>query len=131
MCSCSVTPTCRWCTIIGSTSEVSHISHSGEITCLSCARCCRCRWSSRRMEWSRPDSSSSGLLRPAESPEVVDRSPRMTRRDYRRRQPVRVMEPPVENIPVLTIHDPLAAAGAVVLDCRPLLLPVSSSSSSY
>ena len=38
---------------------------------------------------------------------------------------MRVMEPLVENIPVLTIQDPLAAAGAVVLDCRPLLLPVS------
>ena len=36
-----------------------------------------------------------------------------------------VMEPPVENIPVLTIQDPLAAAGAVVLDCQPPLLPVS------
>ena len=29
------------------------------------------------------------------------------------------------NIPVLTIQDHLAAAGAVVLDCRPPLLPVS------
>ena len=36
-----------------------------------------------------------------------------------------VMEPPVENIPVLTIQDPLATSGAVVLDCRPLLLPAS------
>ena len=33
------------------------------------------------------------------------------------------MEPPVENIPVLTIQDPLAVA--VVLHCRPPLLPVS------
>ena len=41
------------------------------------------------------------------------------------RRPVRVMEPPVENVPVLMIQDPLAAAGAVVLDCRPPLLPVS------
>ena len=31
----------------------------------------------------------------------------------------------MENIPVLMIQDPLAAAGAVVLDCRPPLLPVS------
>ena len=38
---------------------------------------------------------------------------------------MRVMEPPVENIPVLTIQDPLAVAGVVVLDCRPPLLPVS------
>ena len=65
-----------------------------------------------------PDSSSSGSLRPAESPEVMDKSPRTTRSAYRRRRPVRVMESPVENIPVLTIQDPLAVAGAVVLDCR-------------
>ena len=31
----------------------------------------------------------------------------------------------MENVPVLMIHDPPAAAGAVVLDCRPPLLPVS------
>ena len=36
-----------------------------------------------------------------------------------------VEEPAVVSIPVFTIQDPLAAAGAVVLDCRPLLLPVS------
>ena len=72
-----------------------------------------------------PDSSSSGSLRPGESPEVVDKSPRTTRRAHRRRRPVRVMEPPVENVPVLTIQDPLAVAGAVVLDGCPLLLPVS------
>ena len=35
------------------------------------------------------------------------------------------MESPVQNVPVLTVQDPLAAAGAVVLDCHPLLLPVS------
>ena len=61
------------------------------------------------------DSSSSGSLRAAASPEVVDWSPRTTRRAYWRRRPVRVMEPPVENIPFLMIQDPLAAAGAVVL----------------
>ena len=72
-----------------------------------------------------PDSSSSGSLCPAGSPEVLDRSPRTTRRVFRRRRLVRVMEPPVENVPVLMIQDPLAAAGAVVLDCRPPLLPVS------
>ena len=42
-----------------------------------------------------------------------------------RRRPVRVEELAVVNVPVLTIQDPLAAAGAVVLDCRPPLLPVS------
>ena len=72
-----------------------------------------------------PESSGSGSLRPGDSPEVLDRSPRTTRRTYQRRRPVRVMEPHVVNIPVLTIQDPLAAAGVVVLDCRPPLLPVS------
>ena len=71
------------------------------------------------------DSSGSGSLRPCDSPEVVDRSPRTTRRAYRRRRPVRVVEPPVVNIPFLTIQDPLATAVAVVLDCQPPLLPVS------
>ena len=35
------------------------------------------------------------------------------------------METPVRTAPRLTIHDPLAAAGAgaVVLDCRPQVLP--------
>ena len=35
------------------------------------------------------------------------------------------MESPVWDAPLLTVQDPLAAAGAVVLDCRPPLLPVS------
>ena len=55
-----------------------------------------------------PDSSGWGSFRPGDSPDVVDRSPRTTRRAYRRRRPVRVMEPPVVNLPVLTIQDPLA-----------------------
>ena len=38
---------------------------------------------------------------------------------------MRVEEPSVVNVQVLMIQDPLAAAGAVVLDCRPPLLPVS------
>ena len=72
-----------------------------------------------------PDSFSSGSLCPAGSAEVMDRSPRTTKRAFMCRRPVRVMEPPVENVPVLMIQDPLAAAGAVVLNCRPPLLPVS------
>ena len=36
-----------------------------------------------------------------------------------------VEEPAVVSVPVLTLQDPLAAVGAVVLDCRPPLLPVS------
>ena len=35
------------------------------------------------------------------------------------------MESHVRNVPLLMVQDPLAAAGAVVLDCRPRLLPVS------
>ena len=38
---------------------------------------------------------------------------------------MRVEEPAVLSVPVFTIQDPLAAAGAVVFDCRPPLLPVS------
>ena len=72
-----------------------------------------------------PDSSGSGSLRLAESPEVVEKLPRTTRRAFRRRQPVRVMEPFVENLLVLMIQDSSAAAGAVVVDCRPPLLPVT------
>ena len=72
-----------------------------------------------------PDSSGSGSLRLGDSPEVVLGPTRTTRRAHRRRRPVRVEEPAVVSVPVLTIQDPLAAAGAVVLDCRPPLLPVS------
>ena len=72
-----------------------------------------------------PDSSGSGSLRPGDSPEVVTGPPGTMRRAHRRRRPVRVEEPAIVNVPVLTIQDPLAAAGAVVLDCRPPLMPVS------
>ena len=71
-----------------------------------------------------PDSSGSGSLRPGDFPEVVLGPTRTTRRAHRRRRPVRVEEPAVVSVPVITIQHPLAAAGAVVLDCRPPLLPV-------
>ena len=51
-----------------------------------------------------PDSSSSGLLCSGGSPEVMDRSPGTTRRAFRRRRSVRVMESTVENVPVLMIQ---------------------------
>ena len=35
------------------------------------------------------------------------------------------MDPPVQIAPRLTEKDPLMAAGAMVFDCRPPLLPVS------
>ena len=72
-----------------------------------------------------PESSGSGSLRPVSSPEVVLGPARTMRRAHRRRRPVRVEEPAVVSVPVLTLQDPLAAVGAVVLDCRPPLLPVS------
>ena len=46
-----------------------------------------------------------------------------SRRVFARRRPTRVMEPPVRTASSLTLQDPLAAAGAVVLDCRPHVLP--------
>ena len=72
-----------------------------------------------------PVSSGSGSLRPVGSPEGVLGPARTMRRAHRRRRPVRVEEPAIVNVPVLTHQDPLAAVGAVVLDCRPPLLPVS------
>ena len=71
------------------------------------------------------ECTSSSLMCPAGSPNAVVASPTTSRRAVRRRRPVRVMESPVQNVPVLTVQDPLAVAGAVVLDCRPPLLPVS------
>ena len=67
-----------------------------------------------------PDAACSTLPCAAEFPDVVCASPRPSRRAIRRRRPVRVIDSPV-----LTEQDPLAAAGALVFDCRPPLLPVS------
>ena len=72
-----------------------------------------------------PESSVSGSLHPVGSTEGVLGPARNMRRAHRRRQPVRVEEPAVVNVPVLTLQDPLAVVGAVVFDCRPPLLPVS------
>ena len=68
---------------------------------------------------------SSGSLRPVSPPEVVLDPARTMRRAHRRKRPVRVEEPAVVNVPILMLQDPLVAVGAVVLDCRPSLLPVS------
>ena len=67
-------------------------------------------------------SQSPGVARRCllESPDVVCALPRPSRRAIRRRRPVRVMDSPV-----LMEHNPLAAAGELVFDCRPPLLPVS------
>ena len=49
--------------------------------------------------------------------------PRPSRRAIGRRRPIRFMESLIRIAPRLTVQDPLAAAGAVVLDCGPPLLP--------
>ena len=67
-----------------------------------------------------PDPAGSMVM---ESPEVVCASPRVSRRAFARRRSTRVMELPVRIAPRFTLQDPLAAAGAVVLDCRPQVLP--------
>ena len=72
-----------------------------------------------------PDAACSTLPCAAESSDIVYASPRPSRCAIRRRRPVRIMESPVRNVPLLTKQHPLAAAGAVVLDCRPPLLLVS------
>ena len=51
--------------------------------------------------------------------------PRPSRCAFAHRRPTWVMETPVRIAPRLTIQDPLAAAGAVVLDCRPPVLLVA------
>ena len=71
------------------------------------------------IEGGSPDLECSSVV---ESPDVVCASPRPSRRAFARRRPTRVMETPVRIAPHLTIQDPLAASGAVVLDCRPQVL---------
>ena len=68
-------------------------------------------------------SPDPACLSVVESPDVVCASPRPSRCAIGRRRPIRVMETPIRIAPRLTIQDPLAAAGAVVLDCRPQVLP--------
>ena len=67
-----------------------------------------------------PESDCSGL---EESPEVVGSYQRPSRRAFARRCIPRVREIPTRIAPRLTELDPLAAAGAIVLDCRPQVLP--------
>ena len=72
------------------------------------------------IEGGSPDPACSSVM---ESPDVVCASPRPSRRAICRRRPTRVMETPVRIAPRLTIQDPLATAGAVMLNCRPQVLP--------
>ena len=90
MCCCLATSTCRWCTTIESTSEVFCILLSGGTICLSCALCCHCQRSRQHLGWYRPTPPARVRcvqlgLRKSMSPEVMDRSPRTTRRAFRRR----------------------------------------------
>ena len=57
--------------------------------------------------------------------ELMDDSPRWTRRAKRRIRPVRVMTGLVGDLPILKLQDPADAQGVKVYDCRPPLLPVS------
>ena len=70
-----------------------------------------------------PDPTCSPLPCAVESPNVVCASPRPSRGAIGRWRPIRVMESPVRIAPRLTVQDPLAVTGAVVLGCRPPLLP--------
>ena len=65
-----------------------------------------------------PDYSGSGSARFGDSPEVVVRPPRTMRRARRRQRSVCVKVPAVVDVPVLTIQDPLAAAGAMIVVLR-------------
>ena len=75
------------------------------------------------IEGGSPDPACSSLPCSVESSDVVCASPRLSRRVIGRRRPIWVMESPVRIAPRLTVQDPLAAVGAVVLDCHPPLLP--------
>ena len=71
------------------------------------------------------DAAASTLSCTTYPPDVLCAAPRPSRRAIGRWRPRRVMEPPLQIAPRLTEQDPLAAAGAVVFDCRPPLMPVS------
>ena len=72
------------------------------------------------IEGGSPDPTCLTVIK---SPDVVCASPRLSRRAFARRRPTQVMETPVRIAPRLTLQDPLAVAGAVVLDCLPQALP--------
>ena len=67
-----------------------------------------------------PESDCTGL---EESPEAVGSNQRPSRRAFARRRIPRVREIPTRIAPRLTELDPLTAAGAMVFDCRPQVLP--------
>ena len=72
------------------------------------------------IEGGSPDPTCSTVIKSPDK--VVCASPRPSRRAFARQRPTRVMEMPVRIAPCLTLQEPLAAAGDVVLDCRPQAL---------
>ena len=66
-----------------------------------------------------PESDCSTM---EESPEAVDGYHQPSRRAFARRRVPRVRETPTRIVPRPTELDPLAAAGAMVFDCRPQVL---------
>ena len=72
------------------------------------------------IEGGSPDPACSTMIK---SPDVVCASSRPSRHAFARRRPTRVLEMPVRIAPRLTLQDPLAAAGAVVLGCHPQVWP--------
>ena len=74
----------------------------------------------RPTEGGSADPECSSVL---DSPGVACASHRLSRHAFARRRPTRVMEAPGQFTPSLTSQDPLTVAGAVVLDCRPQVLP--------
>ena len=68
-------------------------------------------------------SPEPGCSEMEESPEAVGSYHRPSRRTFARRRIPRVRETPTRIAPRLTELDPLAAAGAMVFDCRPQVLP--------
>ena len=68
-------------------------------------------------------SPEPGCSEMEESPEAVGINHRPSRHTFARRRIPRVRETPTRIAPRLTELDPLAAAGAMVFDCRPQVLP--------
>ena len=69
------------------------------------------------------ESPEPGCSSMEDSPDAVGASSRPSRRAFARRRLTRVRETPRRIAPRLTEQDPLAAAGAMVFDCCPQVLP--------
>ena len=67
-----------------------------------------------------PDPGSSSV---GDSPDVMNDSSRRSRRRFARRRLTQIRETPRRIAPRLTEQDTLAAAGSMVFDCRPQVLP--------